>query len=201
MKLIGQMVALLFGVSLLAATGFGVYLGLQYVVALFAALDPQVASVTGIGCVVALTAAWGVSRGLRTAIRESKAMTLREEKTATYQLFVDFWKNLLRQERASTDPLPADLSERLQLLDRLLALYGAAAVIKAHTALRALQQARNQDLRPQFAKALVEIRKDLGSDSLVAEELRQLLLPASGEADSETVPADPRIGEALGSNA
>ena len=201
MKLIGQMVALLFGVSLLAATGFGVYLGLQYVVALFAALDPQVASVTGIGCVVALTAAWGVSRGLRTAIRESKAMTLREEKTATYQLFVDFWKNLLRQERASTDPLPADLSERLQLLDRLLALYGAAAVIKAHTALRALQQARNQDLRPQFAKALVEIRKDLGSDSLAAEELRQLLLPASGEADSETVPADPRIGEALGSNA
>jgi len=205
MKVIGRIVAVLFGVSLLGAMGFAVYLALQYIVALFAGLDPQVANVTGIACVVALTAAWVIARGIRTAIRQSKAMALREEKTATYQLFVDFWENLLRQRRVRTDPLPAELSEKLQLLDRLLALYGGAAVIKAHTALRGLARdkgAQHSDVRARFGEALVAIRKDLGADTPrnTAHELERLLLPALDAGGGTAETKDARIRTVLAPN-
>jgi len=175
MKLIGRVVALLFGVSLLFAIGFGAWLGFQGVVALFAGLDPQVATVTGIGCLVALAAAWGIARSLRAAVRQGRVMALREEKTAAYQLFVDYWKERL-QPQARTD-----LSGKLQLLDRLLALYGGAAVIRAHTRLRDLERdGRHSDLRTGFGEALVAIRKDLGADTPhdAAHDLERLLLPA-----------------------
>ena len=205
MKPIGQIVALLIGVSLLGAMVFGVYLGLQYILALFASLDPQVAIVTGIGCLVALIAAWGIARSLRAAIRQSKAAALREEKTATYQLFVDFWENLFLQGRPRMDQLPADLSEKLQLLERLLALYGGTAVIKEHTALRGLAQdrgAQHPDVKARLAEALVVIRKELGADTPynTAHELERLLLGAAdvGGVGAET--KDARIRTALAFN-
>ncbi len=183
MKLIGRIIAVLFGISLLGAMGFGACLALQHLITLFARLDAQVASVTEIAGAVALTAAWVIARGIRAASRQSKAIALREEKAATYQLFVDFWENLLRQGRARTDRLPADLSEKLQVLDRLLALYGGKAVIKAHTALRGLERdkgVQHPDVRAWLGEALVAIRKDLGADTPrnTVHELERLLLPA-----------------------
>jgi hypothetical protein len=203
MKMIGQIVAVLFGVSLLAAMGFGAYLALQYIGALFAGLDPQVASVTGIACVVALLGALAIASGIGAAIRQSKAVALREEKTATYQLFVDFWENLLRQGRARSDQLPEGLSEKLQLLDRLLALYGGAAVIRAHTALRDLERdkgTQHPDVRARFGEALAAVRKELGADEPrnAARELERLLLPALDAGEGGT--ADAPIRGALAPN-
>src|SRR6267143_340143 len=202
MKLIGRVVAVMFAGALLVAMGLGAWLAYKGVLALFASLDPQVASVTGIACVVALTAAWGISRGLRAAIRQSKATALREEKTATYQLFVDFWENLLQQGQARLDQLPAELSEKRQLLERLLALYGGTPVINEHTALRRLAQnkgAQHPDVRARLAEALVAIRKDLGADTPhnIAHELERLLFPAleGGGVSAET--KDARIRTAL----
>ncbi|SRR5712664_444158 len=204
MKLIGRVVAVMFAGALLVAMGLGAWLAYKGVLALFASLDPQVAKVTGIACVVALTAAWGISRGLRAAIRQSKALALREEKTATYQLFVDFWENLL-QGQARLDQLPADVSEKLQVLERLLALYGGTAVIKEHTALRRLEQdkgAQHPDVRARLAEALVTIRKDLGADTPhnIAHELERLLFPVleGGGVSAET--KDARIRTALALN-
>ena len=76
MKLIGRVVALLFGVSLLFAIGFGTWLGFQGVVALFGGLDPQVATVTGIGCMVALAISWVIARAIRASGLQRKTMTL-----------------------------------------------------------------------------------------------------------------------------
>jgi len=183
MKLIGKTFAVLAGLSLLGAMAFGAYFAFQCVVALFAGLDPQVANVTAIACFVALAAAWWIARAVRAAIRQGKAMTVRDERTAAYQLFVDYWENRLRVEQTQTDRLPAGLSEKLQVLDRLLALYGGASVIRAHTRLRDLaREGRGQqsDLRAGFGEALIAIRKDLGADtpSDLAQDLERLLLPA-----------------------
>lgn len=182
MKLIGQIVAVLLGISLLGAMGFGAWLAFQTIVALFAALNPEVATVTGIACLVALATAWGIARSLRSAIRQNKAMGMREEKTATYQLFVDYWQNLLRLEQTRTDQIPAEFSEKLKVLDRLLVLYGGAAVVRAHTALRDLERNKgpqHPDVRARFGETLVTIRQDLGADAPrnIATELAQLLLP------------------------
>lgn len=192
MNIFGKTLAVFVGLALLGAMGFGAYLVFQGIVALFAGLDPQVATVTGIACLVALTAAWGIARGLRAAIRQNKAMALREEKTATYQLFVDYWQMRLRQGQARSERLPTELSEKLQALERLLAMYADPAVIRAHMKLRDLEQAgRHSHLRARFGDALVAIRKDLGAGipSGAAQELERLLLqaPDAGGAD-ETAP-------------
>jgi hypothetical protein len=192
MNVLGKTIAVVTGVALLGAIGVGAWFAYKGVVALFAGLDPQVATVTAIGCLVALIAAWGIARSMRAAIRQSKAMALREEKNATYQLFVDFWENLFLQGQARMDQLPKDLSEKLQLLERLLALYGGAAVIKEHTALRRLAQdkgAQHPDMKARLPEALVAIRRDLGADTPhnIPQELERLLLPALDAGRSTTV--------------
>jgi|SRR6185436_19111205 hypothetical protein len=175
MNALGKALALVVGLALLGAMGFGAWLVFQTVVALFAALDPALATVTGIACLIALAAAWWIARALSSALRQSKAMALREEKNAAYQLFVDYWQSRLAGAARS------DGADNLKMLDRLLALYGAQAVIRAHTALRDLQRdERHSALRTGFGAALVAIRKDLGADTPngAAQELERLLLPA-----------------------
>ena len=182
MKLIGKTVAVVVGVALLGAIGFGAFLGIRYLSDAFAGLDPQVASVTAIASVVALTSAWVIARGVRAASKSSQALALRDEKAATYQLFVDVWENLIQQPRGRGDRLPAELSDKLDLLERLLALYGATAVVERQTALRGLERskgAQHPDVLAQIGEALVAIRKDLGSDTPrnAAFELERLLAP------------------------
>ena len=135
--------------------------------------------VTGIACVVVLAASWWIARAIRAASQQSKALTLRDEKTATYQLFVEFWENLLRQKLARSD----QFSDKLKVLERLLALYGGAGVVKAHTALRDKERdkgAQHADVRALLGEALAAIRSDLGVDTPrhIAGALEQLILPA-----------------------
>ena len=183
MNAFGKTLAVVVGLALLGAMGFGTYLALEYIVALFADLDRQVATVTGIGSMVALAISWVIARAIRASSLQSKTMTLRDEKTASYRLFVDYWESLLRQGRAPMHQPSAELAEKLKVLDRLLALYGGAAVVKAHRALRDLERekgALHPGVRTQFGVALLAIRKDLGSDTPrnFGIELERLLLPA-----------------------
>jgi len=188
MKTIGRIVALLVSIALLSAFGFGGYLAIERVAALFASLDPEVAIVTAITCLAALTCAWIVARGIRAAGRQNKAIALREEKTATYQLLLDFWATVLLQ-KGRTDQLTAIGSEKVQLLERMLALYGAASVIGAHTTLRCLERnkgGQHPEVRARLGEVLVAIRNDLGTDTPpgVGTELAGLLLPAPDRAET-----------------
>ena len=174
MSLTVKTLGLLLGLALIAAIGAAAYFALELTVALFAALDAQVARVTAIGSVVALAASMIVTAGIRDAGRRVKAAQVREQRAATYQLFVDCWAD------------PVNPPEKLEALDRLLALYGGVAVIKAHAALRTLARekgARHPEVASQFGMALLEIRKDLGAAAdirgISAAELQQLIFPAS----------------------
>jgi len=197
MNALGKTLAVIVGLALLGAIGFGAWLVFQTIVALFAALDPEVATVTGIACLVALAAAWWIARSLRAAARQGKATALRDEKGATYQLFVDYWRGRLWQGHARPDA-----PENPKTLDRLLALYGAQAVIRAHTGLRDLArqgQGQHPDLRARFAEALVAIRRDLGADTPreLAQDLERLLLPAPEAEGSAAKAANPPVGATL----
>lgn len=182
MKPSGRIVVVLIGISMLAAVAAGAWLLLRSVFGFFTSLDPDVANVAGITGLALLAAAWIVARGAARSGREAKALALREEKTTTYQLFVDFWESLLRRGRTQAGELPVDLAGKLHMLDRMLALYGGAAVIRAHTSLRALEGekgAPHPDVRAKLGEALVAIRRDLGADTPLnaAFELERLLLP------------------------
>jgi hypothetical protein len=195
MKLISKIVGTIFGFILVGGLGVGGYFSVKLIAERFARMDFQVATVTAIASVVALLAAVIVASSIRLASRENRANQLRAEKAATYQLFIDLWGDIVRQGRGTEDRSLNKLSEELQTLDRLLILYGSPVVVKAHAALQALRRgsgAQNPTVRSQLAKALMEIRKDLGSvtQGLTAQELEQLLLAnfdkvsASAKADS-----------------
>ena len=184
MRPAGRIAVVLIGISMLAAVAAGAWLLLRSVFGFFASLDPDVANVAGITALALLAAAWIVARGAARSGREAKAFALRGEKTTTYQLFVDFWESLLRRGRNQAGELPVDLAGKLHMLDRMLALYGGAAVIRAHTALRALEGEkgpRHPDVRAKLGEAIVAIRRDLGADTPLdaAFELERLLLPTA----------------------
>jgi hypothetical protein len=192
MRAIGQLASLVFGISLLGAMGFGVYLAIERLIALFARLDPEVANVTGIACVIALISASAIARAITRASRESKAMVLREEKTATYQLLLDVWTNVLGHNRAQMSLLQTDLSGKQEAVARLLAVYGSAAVIKAHMALGGLARNKGRqhpEVRARLGDLLVAVRNDLGTDTPrnIADKLERLLLP---EPDADGRPAE-----------
>lgn len=183
------LIAVSFGLALLGAIGYGTWLAVDAIVAVFASLDREAANLTAIASVLALTAAWVIARGgIGPSNRQGQAFALREEKTATYQLFVDFWESLLRRGRTHSDQLPVDLAGKLHVLDRYLALYGGAAVIRSHTALRELEREKgtqHPDVRSHLCDALIAIRKDLGAEIPfnAAHELEQLLLPIAQAAE------------------
>jgi hypothetical protein len=192
MSFFGKTFGLLLGLALIAALGAAAYLALEFIVSLFAGLDTQVARVTAIASVVVLLASMIITAGIREAGRRSTAAQHREQKAATYQFFVDCWED------------PTSAREKLQALDRLLALYGGAAVIKAHVALRTIAREKGSwhpDAASQFGKALFEIRKDLGEDGqgITAGELQELVLPVSDSVGSAARLGDPQPSAALAS--
>ena len=192
MSIFGKTFGVLLGLALIAALGAAAYLALEFIVSLFAGLDIQVARVTAIASVVVLLASMIITAGIREAGRRSTAAQHREQKAATYQFFVDCWED------------PTSAREKLQALDRLLALYGGAAVIKAHVALRTIAREKGSwhpDAASQFGKALFEIRKDLGEDGqgITAGELQELVLPVSDSVGSAARLGDPQPSAALAS--
>lgn len=173
-KFITQLLGLLLALGLLGGIGFAAWFGLEQLVALFAALDAQVARVTAIGSLVVLAAAAIVAAALRRSGCDRLAVPLREEKAATYRLFIDCW-----QQRLSGATTPA-IEENLDALDRLLALCGSASVIGSHVALRRLMQRQGLNQvawLPVLSGALLQIRKELNADAMTAGDFETLLAP------------------------
>ena len=189
-KAITQLLGLLLALGLLAALGYAVWLGLELLVAVFAALDALVARVTAIASLTLLAAACIVAAALRRTGRDRVSVSLRQEKAATYRLFIDCW-----QQRMSGASTPA-LEEGLDSLDRLLALCGSASVIGSHVALHQLSQrsaVAQGDWVPVLSAALLQIRKELSADAVASDRLEALLavpaeLPAAETATPTLAP-------------
>lgn len=152
------------------------YIAIDYICTLFLSMDMQVAKVTAIFSVIVLLAAALIFSSIRQASKQISSNQLHADKTATYKLFVETWSKLIRKQTASV----LSISEMLQTLDQHLALYGSPAIIKAHSSLRALaveSGTNDSGVKEQFAKALLDVRKDIGTDSkgLALKELDGLL--------------------------
>ena len=148
-------------------------------------------TITAITSIVALLVSLIIAGSIRRTSQQNKANLLHAENVATYQLFADMWASLLQYGRGPEEGNSSKLSTELQALDCFLTLYGSPGVIKAHAVLRALARAsgaQNPQVRSQFAKALLEIRKDLGSkmQSLTAEELEQFIFAEAGKVSASS---------------
>jgi hypothetical protein len=161
-KIIGGLAAF----ALLAALGYAVWLGLQQLAALYAGLEAQVAAVTAIAVAALLLSAFWIASAIRRVGRDRLAVPLREEKAATYRLFVDCWQQRLGARTAS-----AELDAAMASLGRLLALCGSAALVEKHAQL----QAGEGDAWTVFTEALQQIRRELDADPLTGTALQAVL--------------------------
>jgi len=169
MSNLGKTFGLLLGLLLIAVLGWVAWLGLEYVGALFATLDAQVAKVTAIGSAVMLAAAAIVASAIGKGGAKSEGARVQEQKLGAYQFFVECWQD------GGAAP------HKLLALDRLFALYGGPGVIKAHAALRASARekgAQHHDTLSLLGVALLEIRKDLGTNApgISGAELQRLVV-------------------------
>jgi membrane protein required for beta-lactamase induction len=208
MKFLSKTLLVLFTLAVLGTLGVTGYRILKFLVELVGSVDSQVAAVAAVASVMALLVATTVAYNIRLLGKQGKTHQLHAEKAATYHLFVDAWEALLRQGGSSEDRNPNKVPDDLLALDRLLILYGSPDVLKAHGMLRALEHelgARNPQVRLQFARVLMEVRKDLGlqTQGLLAEDLLRLLF---AEADKASAPSkahsyqDPRPRVSLASS-
>ena len=171
MNIYSKFFGLLLGLALIAVLGWVAYLGLEFAGSLFATLDAQVAKVTAIGSAVVIAAAAIIASAVRKGSAKSQTARVQEQKLGAYQFFVECWQD------------EGVALHKLFALDRLLALYGGAGVIKAHAALRAIARekgAAHPDATSQLGKLLLEIRKELGTGAqgITALELQQLVISA-----------------------
>lgn len=209
MKSTNQTFFVIIGFILLGALGIGGYFVLEYLVMIFAKIDSQVAMVTAIASVVALLVARIIASSIHKASKQNKAQQVQAEKVATYQQFIDVWADFLRQGLSLDLQSPSRRSEDLHALERLLILCSAPGVVKAYGALQALAtklDLQSPEVVSQFAKVLMEMRKDLGlsSQNLKAEDLLQLLFNyenASPEPGVARQPQDLQPRVSLAANA
>lgn len=182
MNATSQFIAVLIVMALFGTMAVGGYLAVEYIAAVFLSMDPQVARVTGLACAAVLLAALLVATSIRQANRRNWTDQFRAEKAATYRRFLDIWTCLLQEPAGRINPPTILSSDTVLALGQSLVLYASPAVIKAHGALRAQWSeggVAGPEIQSQFAKALVEIRKDLGSGlhGLTADQLQNLFFP------------------------
>jgi hypothetical protein len=181
MKAVQNLMAITVAVALLAAAGFGGYWMLASAALMLRAFDTRTLAMAAAVSLAVLALAWVVSSGIAAAHREGRAATFHDEKAAAYQLLLDFWTNRLQLPSPRSEALRADFLGRELALDRLLALYGGARVIRAHAVLRetAAQRGDAAALRRSYRRMLLAVRADLGSDTpaQVADDLERLLAP------------------------
>ncbi len=185
MKTLGTVLGNILGVSLAlaltAALGFYGYLAAKRFVVLFARLDFSVAMVTATATLALLLAAMVIAASIRSAGTRSREVQLRAGKVEAYKLFIGLWEEVLRP--GQTAEAVAQLSRQMQDVNHSLLLQGCTTVLKTHAAMQSLNF---QEVRTQFAEALLAIRKDLGLESrgLDSKELVQLLLNDSDNPHS-----------------
>jgi len=174
MRLFNKTVSVLCALALLSVLGGAAFVALKFLLRLAGTLEADISATTATTLVVIFVAALVVAGSIRGASRRSAAGQLLGPKAATYQLSVALWERVLAE--GPTEQGTAASAEELRAADRMLALYGSAAVIKAHAALRAA--ARDGDApRALLTKMLLEMRKDLGAETwgLKPEVLSKLL--------------------------
>ena len=177
MKFISRALATVFSLLVLAAIGIGGYASVQRAIVFFAGIDLHFPRGTVVTSAAALLTALIVARSIRLASTQGKVNQLQCEKAETYRRFVEFYAGNVQGRGAYGGGING-LSGDVHTLERLLALYGSPAVIRAHTALRAAGLDAGPDARAQFGKALIAIRKDLGMQrsGLMPADLQRLVL-------------------------
>jgi len=172
MRFFSKALGVLIGLTLVSLLGAGGFFAAKRIIALLARLDFQVAMVAVIGAVALLLAAMIIAGSIRRAGARGRRVQLHGVKADAYRMFIGLWEEVLQSGQGPEGV--AELSRQMQEVNLLLVLHGSTMVVKAHTAMQTLGPT---EALAEFGNALIEIRKDLGLESvgLPPEELVRLL--------------------------
>lgn len=168
MKIFGTALGTVFGLALLLALLAGGYFLFEYVVSVFAALEPQARTLVAIGSVVVLLSAVIIAEGLKA--RGQNGRQAAAEKTATYERLLSFCCERLKRPE---NPEVRAADEELVKIERLLVLQGSTKVITAYVKLKRLAKQGGTPSETELAllNALVmEMRSDLGRPEFIRKQ-------------------------------
>jgi hypothetical protein len=165
-RIFGTVLGSVFGLALLLALVAGGYYLFQYVVSVFAGLDPQVETPAAIATVVALLCAVIIAEGARARGQGVERAREIAERTDTYGRLLCLCGQVGRSSERG-DRLAAD--EELVRLEHILALQGSAKVISAYVKFRNHAETGTAD-STLLNNLLVEMRKDLGRTERIRDQ-------------------------------
>jgi hypothetical protein len=133
-----------------------------------------------------------VTSFIHRARRNKRARQCRFEKAATYQTFIQVWRDLCCPRLGAPSSEPAQRDQELLALDQLIMMYGNAPTIRAYSRLRKLERTMGGEhpaVKAGLSKVLITMRLDLGSsaDDITTDDLQRLLNVNSNEI-TETGP-------------
>jgi hypothetical protein len=184
MKTLNTLLSALFGIVLLGTLIAGAYYAMHFVIALFAGLDAQVASIIYAAVVAVLFSAVIISFIVQWGQKQESVEQVRREKAAVYQRFLEAWSGVLSQHAPEDPQQMLHLKKELQVAEKQLLLWGSSSVVRSYTAYQkqALQSSpRAPAVLPLIEKVLGAMRRDLGHNNLGlhAGDLLSLLLDDS----------------------
>jgi len=182
MKLLSNTLSVLLSLALLAALGFGIFVGFQAVTNFFADLNKPLAAILATASVVVLLSAVIVAGGIRRAMKRESDQQLRAERAAVYGRFIETLQQSISQRDLDTGKTRAFS----QALKKDMILWASNSVLKQFAALQKIARElwlQDQEFLAQVEKVLLEMRQDLGQTNWGLKE-RDVLDLLQGNSDS-----------------
>ena len=176
MKIFGTALGTVFGLGVLIALLAGAYFLFDYVLNVFAILEPQTRTLAAIASVVAVLCSVIIAEGIKAHGRGDDRLPASGKAEIYERLLAICCSRTVRQ---SIPDEPESYTEIVKT-ERLLALYGNTKVISAYVGFRkqAKENGKPEDGLVLLRKLAIEMRGDLGQGQFVRspDDLLDLLL-------------------------
>ncbi|TVM02871.1 MAG: hypothetical protein CV087_08175 [Candidatus Brocadia sp. WS118] len=199
MKFLSNIIAILFGLGLLAGIVAGLFWLIQFFIGFYASLDGQLSVILVTAAFTVIISAMFIAAAIRGRTRQEKDLQLRGDKIAVYDRFLENWLQLLQKPDVQSKEPTLHTLQLFQELNRYLTLRGSHEVLKECLNLKKMQEKmdiHDPKTAAQLGKTILAMRKDLGQKNvgLRAQDLLDLMrhpvyeIAANGKPESAFEP-------------
>lgn len=162
MKTLGSLISILVFLGLLAVFGWGVYLGVKYIISQFAFIDQTTSAILIIVSTVALVGCLIIAGAIKSDFR-SRKIAFEVQRAEMYNQFVEVWLKPNKSD-AEKQQIPV----QMETLNKMIALWGSPQIIKQYKQLIQMTGSAQSDktlILQQTEKILLELRKHAGESN------------------------------------
>lgn len=166
MKLVGNILAFTVAVGILAAIGWGGYIGINFLVNQYEIINPQLAAILIISSVVILISALIIAGAIRSLDKGSDKQ-IHPEKAVLYSRFIE----------SCFESNHDDRREQLKELEKQMVIWAGDEVLRKYLKLIEHMKDGKQQQADQIKDIVTAIRRELGADNkdIDFDRVRELL--------------------------